>query len=76
MKERGEVIDRRRDWMGIRPGRMCTLHLDKPSTPLCQWSKRKTRVSEKVFEAETAMESGLFWCGIEHIAETHSSDCC
>ena len=30
MKERGEVIDRRRDWMGIRPGRMCTLHLDQP----------------------------------------------
>ena len=40
-------IDRRRDWMGIRPGRMCTLHLDQPSTPHCQWSKRKTRVIRK-----------------------------
>lgn len=39
-------IDRRRDWMGIRPGRMCTLHLDQPSTPL-SWSKRKTRVIRK-----------------------------
>ena len=69
-------IDRRREWMGIRPGRMCTLHLDQPPHLSVSGRKGKTRVSEKVFEAETAMESGLFWCGIEHIAETHSSDCC
>ena len=34
-------IDRRRDWMGIRPGRMCTLHLDQPPQPLCQWLEKE-----------------------------------
>ena len=76
MKERGEAL------IVVVTGWVYVLG----ECALCTWispphlsvsgRKGKRGLSEKVFEAETAMESGLFWCGIEHIAETHSSDCC